>query len=408
MRIAATCCLLSLVWGVGGAIGAADEPWPRHTIDDSSRGADGVRLGDVDGDGKQDLVCGWEEGGVIRVYLQPADVRRPWPQVTVGKVKSPEDAVFVDLDQDGRLDVVSSTEGRTRTLYVHWARWNADDRSQILDPSRWRTEAIPCAQGNQAWMFALPMELDGRPGPELIVGSKGRGASISLLRCAGDDRRKLSNYSLQRLVKAGWIMSLESADIDGDGDQDVLATDRKGASPAVLWLENPGTAAAGDKGSWKSHRIAGEGLEVMFLAYGDLLGDPRSEIVTATRNQKLLISSAPSDPRQPWLTRSIPNPFATPHGKAVAIADLDGDGRSDLIHTVNNGGNRKYPGAAWMRSSDQWRTATAHNISGKEGVKFDLIQVMDVDGDGDLDWLSCEERDNLGLFWYENPLGADK
>ena len=31
--------------------------------------------------------------------------------------------------------------------------------------------------------------------------------------------------------------------------------------------------------------------------------------------------------------------------------------------------------------------------------------VSDVDGDGDLDILCCEERDQLGVFWYENPYG---
>ena len=47
-------------------------PWPRHTIDATSRGADGARLGDVNRDGRPDLVTGWEEGGVVRVYLPPS------------------------------------------------------------------------------------------------------------------------------------------------------------------------------------------------------------------------------------------------------------------------------------------------------------------------------------------------
>ena len=38
-------------------------PWVRHAIDDSSRGADGVRLRDVDGNGLLDIVAGWERGG---------------------------------------------------------------------------------------------------------------------------------------------------------------------------------------------------------------------------------------------------------------------------------------------------------------------------------------------------------
>ncbi|MEW6235458.1 MAG: hypothetical protein AB1656_08745, partial [Candidatus Omnitrophota bacterium] len=58
---------------------AAD--WTRHVIDDSSQGADGVRLEDANRDGLMDIAAGWEEGGVIRVYLQPetAKVKQPWP-----------------------------------------------------------------------------------------------------------------------------------------------------------------------------------------------------------------------------------------------------------------------------------------------------------------------------------------
>ena len=46
-------------------------PWPIHVIDASSRGADGVRLADVNGDRLMDVTTGWEEGGITRVYLHP-------------------------------------------------------------------------------------------------------------------------------------------------------------------------------------------------------------------------------------------------------------------------------------------------------------------------------------------------
>lgn len=43
-------------------------------------------------------------------------------------------------------------------------------------------------------------------------------------------------------------------------------------------------------------------------------------------------------------------------------------------------------------------------VSGKEiGEKFDRIELLDLDGDGDPDLLTCEERENLGVIWYENP-----
>ena len=48
------------------------------------------------------------------------------------------------------------------------------------------------------------------------------------------------------------------------------------------------------------------------------------------------------------------------------------------------------------------------DLSGKGGSKFDRIELLDLDGDGDLDVITCEENGGknsrgLGLIWYENP-----
>ena len=54
----------------------------------------------------------------------------------------------------------------------------------------------------------------------------------------------------------------------------------------------------------------------------------------------------------------------------------------------------------WLHFEGTWR---ARDISGSEGVKYDRIELIDLDGDGDLDVVTCEEIEKLGVLWYENP-----
>jgi len=371
------------------------KPWARHTIDSSSRGADGVRLGDVNRDGLQDIVTGWEEGGLVRVYLNPGSEKaaQPWPAVTVGKVKSPEDAVFVDLDGDGALDVVSSCEGRTRSVFVHWG---PKDRALLLDPKAWKTEKFPTTAGKESWMYAFPHQIDGQNGVDLFLGSKGGNASISWLK-APKNPRDLSAWKLHRLRDAGWVMSIEVEDLNGDARGDVIFSDRKGKRRGAYWLERPENVA----GEWSEHLIGSRDKEVMFLRIADLNQDGKRDVVVTTRNGFLEIHSRSTGKSVSWDSEKVGLPFGLPHGKSVAILDVDQDGRNDLVTTNRGPGEAKC--VAWQGRSGEKVDWEEHDIGGTAGKKFDLLEVIDLDNDGDLDLLTCEEADNLGVIWYENP-----
>ncbi|HCD02257.1 MAG TPA: hypothetical protein DER64_17215, partial [Planctomycetaceae bacterium] len=325
------CCLALVTAACPAPSAAADPPWRRHTIDAADRaafkrGADGVRLADINGDGRLDVTTGWEQGGAIRVCVNPgpAAARRPWPAVTVGKVQSPEDAVFADLDGDGRLDVVSSCEGKTRSIFVHWA---PADRNRWRDPKAWTTGAIPAVAGKQAWMYALPLDIDRRHGIDLLVGSKGKAAGVGWLESPADPR-DLSGWKYHRLVDAGWIMSLEPHDVDGDGDTDVVVSDRRGPRRGVYWLENPGAKSSRAGRTWPRHEIGATGIEVLFLAVGDLDGDGVPDVLSAARQGRL---SYCRRTRQGWSEHSIPLPDRFRYGKGVAIGDINGDRQPDIV-----------------------------------------------------------------------------
>ncbi len=384
-------------WAVGAEFGT---PWPRHTIDGSSKGADGVRTADVNGDGLPDLVTGWEQGGVVRVYLHPGKGkgRETWPAVTVGKVGSPEDAVFIDLDGDGATDVVSCCEGGTKSVFVHWA---PKDKSKYLDPAAWTTEPFPALKGQAMWMFCMPMQVDGKHGIDLVLGAKGKGAAIGWLE-APERPRDLAAWKWHPLCDVGWVMSLAAADVDGDGDTDILASDRKGPTRGCLWLEHPGF---GEKVTqpWAVHRI-GPRHEVMFLDLADLDQDGRADLTVPTFDRKLHFLRRTAAANPTWETLPVPFPERPGTGKAARIGDIDGDGKPDVVLTLGEGQPDR-GGVMWLsRKGDEW---VIHDISGPptaKGFKPDLIQLLDLDGDGDLDVLTTEEAAGLGVIWYENPL----
>ena len=369
-------------------------PWKLHIIDNTSRGADGVRLQDVNGDGRLDIATGWEEGGVIRVYYHPgtSKVKERWPHAEVGKVKSPEDAVFADLDGDGDADVVSCCEGRTRTVYFHW--------SPMKDPqfrnTPWRTAAVPATTGKQSWMFAAPMKVDEK-GIDLVLGSKGDGASIGWLRSPANPR-DVRAWTFHPWYNAGWIMSLIKIDMDGDGDLDVLASDRRSKTPGILWLENPGAKAmqANPARRWAAHRVGATGREVMFITIGK-----DNVIHAAVRPNHIHVLKPKKDLRQPWHETVIKFPFDRfGTAKAARAADLDGDGRQEIAVSCEAANGAK-SGVFYLKQvNGEWQP---HDIGGPKGLKYDRIELVDLDGDGDLDLLTCEERDFNAVLWYENP-----
>jgi hypothetical protein len=378
-------------------------PWKLHVIDGSSKGADGVRIADVNGDGLIDLTTGWEEGGVVRVYLNPGPhkAKQTWPAVTVGKVRSAEDAVFVDLDHDGAVDVVSCCEGKVQSMYVHWA---PKDKNRYLDSSAWKTEPIPISVNARMWMYCLPMQVDGKHGIDLVAGSKGGNAEIGWFE-SPKNPRDLAAWRWHRIYKAGWIMSLFSQDMDGDGDADILTTDRKGKNRGCWWLENPGSIAD-QKQTWKAHLIGGQNQEMMFMVPADLDQDGLLDVLSAVKGTDILFMRRIRNNPPKWKSFSIRLPADIGGGKGVHVVDLDLDGRLDLVFTCESANDKS--GVVWLSQAPSkplinpdW---TAHEISGTEkGIKFDLIQLLDLDADGDLDVITCEERDNLGVIWYENP-----
>lgn len=413
-RRAAGLLLLLTAAAPASPAGPADQPWKRHTIDQGPSGADGVKIADVNADGLPDVATGWTESGITRVYLHPgyAQVRSRWPAVTVGSTPSVEDAVFADLDGDGAREVIASTQD-ARILYVHWP---PEDPGNYLVAEQWQQQPIPSSVGRMPWMNATAMDIDGRHGVDIVAGGhRSRGilgwlgrAQLGWFEIPADPRHT-DRYVWHAITEVRWLMSLLRRDMDGDGDTDLVITDRYGPQHGSRWLENPGSNSRALRKPWASHPIGATGHEVLDMTLTDLDGDGLEDVLAAVRDHRVIVSRRLDSTGRNWEEYAIKTASSSGNPRAIAVTDVNLDGQPDLVLTTFRAQDRH--GVIWLSyenavTDTDW---TFHTISGSDqGIKYDRIEILDMDGDGDPDVLTTEEdegpgHDGLGVIWYENP-----
>lgn len=397
-------CPTLLAQGVGDKLTEATTndgryiSWQEHLVDDAEildfvlSGGDGLVMTDIDNDGFIDIVSVHESDssydsanftpgfeappeGYVRIAFGSADPTQ-WHNITVAEgldAAAPEDAAVADVNGDGFMDILIAAE-LSHVLYLQ--NPGSDARN-----TEWLRLKLPMTVGRGSYIRVFAADLDGDGVPEVIAPNKGAqipgpedfavSNPVSIFKVLGDPLNgdhwqeiELGRYSIPQ--------NSEPVDLDGDGDLDIVIGTR--GEERLVWFENPGDGslnfierAIGINGA----RMAGFNLE-----YADLNGDGRLDIIGAgvgPAGNGLVWIEQPARKGDAWNARYI-GTFAPDSITGLETADINGDGHIDVFVGSYSRGEREADDANAALTDPLGRLGWFQNpgVSGAEWVRHDV------------------------------------
>ncbi len=408
--------------------------WREHIIDETKSagfalsGSDGLVMADIDNDGYEDIVSVHESDseydssvpdpdfvpdaeGHVRIAFGTGDPDR-WINTTLAEgadAPAPEDAAIADVNGDGYLDVMVAAE-LAHLIYLQ--NPGADART-----AHWPRLILPMTKGRGSYIRVFFADFDGDGVPEVTAPNKGaqrpgpadfaRSTAVSLYQVTGDPL-VAGNWKETVLGRYSVPQNAEPIDLDGDGDLDIVVGSR--GENRLLFFENLSDETLG----FREHAIGITGARAagFNLEYADLNRDGRLDIIGAA-NGGLYWFEQPERIDDAWIAHFI-GTFTPDSMTGLELADINGDGLLDVMGGSYSRGPREGDGAVdaddalgrigWFEhpgdASGAW---SRHDISRRKRGMYDKFIARDVDGDGDIDFVGTRGNSAPydGVYWLE-------
>ncbi|MCI0636069.1 MAG: VCBS repeat-containing protein [Actinobacteria bacterium] len=399
---------------------------PQQVISDDPEGLRSIAAADLDADGDVDVLAVSESDDTVAWY-ENLDGQGAFGAERV--ISEEADGAFTvvtaDFDRDGDLDVAS---GSRFDQEISWYA-NLDGAGTFGPPS-------PVASGVDVFsLFAADVDLDGDAdllaasqaddtiawyenldgagsfGPRQVITTEADGAfaviaadvdgdgDLDALSAAADDDTIAwyenldgeGSFGPERAIttEADGARSVRAADVDRDGDLDVLAAST--LDDTVAWFEN--LDGGGSFGPERAITTAAAGAFAVVAA--DVDGDGDLDALAASRDDDTIAWYANLTVHRSG-AYSGEGTGVTDASEAHAAGDLDGDGDVDVLASSLGGG------VAWHENLDGAGGSWSRHLIATTALSS--VVAADLDRDGDLDLLAGSFEGTVA--WYENLDGA--
>jgi len=262
-----------------------------------------ITAGEVNGDGKPDLIVTSDPAGAVSVLLGNGNGTFPAAQ-SFAAGANPYDAVLADVNGDGNADLIVANDTANGTVSILFG--NGD--GTFTAPSVFAAGSSP--------QSVATADLNGDGKLDLVVGSSD---SIGVLLGNGN-----GTFQAQQTVEAGGPFIVAVADVNGDGIPDIIAANRSDNSVSILLGNGDGT--------FQSPQTLAVGTSGRFIASADVNGDGKFDLIVSEAGSVGILIGNGNGTFQPPQTVAT---GAETYG--LVASDVNGDGKLDLLLTSKSG-----------------------------------------------------------------------
>ncbi len=193
-----------------------------------------IALGDIDGDGKQDVVSSNQGSNSISVFLNRSIIGNVSfaSKIDISAATAPRGISIGDIDGDGKLDVVTSNAYGATGYSISVLR-NTSNIGSVSFASRFDAPALT---GGFTLDVALG-DVDGDGKIDVVAANGSTANAVSVFK----NNSNLGSVSFSNAVNFGVGInpnSLLVADMDADGNADILSTNDNTSSSSFSVLRN--------------------------------------------------------------------------------------------------------------------------------------------------------------------------
>jgi hypothetical protein len=199
------------------------------------------------------------------------------------------------------------------------------------------------------------------------------------------------SFGAQQIIStdADEAISVYTSDIDNDGDIDVLSASTR--DDKIAWYEN--TDGLGNFSSQKIITTNADGAKYVFAV--DIDGDGDSDVLSASAFDNKIAWYENTDGQGNFGSQQIIS-TTTEFAKFVYSADLDNDGDTDVLAAAF--GENK---VTWFENTDGLGNFGTEQIITTETINPNSVFATDLNGDDSVDVLYASQTDNK-IAWQEN------